>query len=324
MDRTERFYMIDQLLQQRQSTSIKFLMSELEVSKSTVKRDLMYLRDRLHAPIVWDRHNRGYRYKEPEPGFPRFSLPGLWFNSSELHALLTMEHLLKHLQPGFLASHIDPLRNRVRKLLEGGDHSVVELVRRIRIVPGTSPHVESAIFQKVANAVLSRLQIYACYLNRGTNQSIFRYISPQRLVYYNENWYLDGWCHLREGLRTFRLSNLTEIDATDLIAIDIDDEILDAELKAGFGIFVGGGTSQAVLRFDAYISRWVKHEMWHSNQTAELDESGRLILTIPYSNDPELVLRILQYGSDVEVLEPVDLRDKIATKLLHACAIYQN
>ena len=323
MDRTERFYMIDQLLQQRRSTSMKLLLSELEVSKSTVKRDLTYMRDRLYAPIVWDSRFRGYRYEEPKPGFPRFSLPGLWFNSSELHALLTMEHLLEHLQPGFLTSHIDPLRNRVRRLLEKGDHSVAELVRRIRIVPGTNPQVDSAIFQTVSDAVLGRLQIYACYLNRGTNQSVTRYISPQRLVYYNEIWYLDGWCHLREGLRTFRLSNLTAVAITDLNAIDIDDEVLDSELKAGFGIFVGGETRQAVLRFDAHVSRWVMQETWHSNQTSELDEKGRLVLTIPYSNDPELAMRILQYGAAAEVLEPADLRDKIAAKLLHASALYQ-
>lgn len=324
MDRTERFYMIDQLLQKRQSTSMKLLMSELGVSKSTVKRDLTYMRDRLYAPIVWDSYFQGYRYEEPNPGFPRFSLPGLWFNSSELHALLTMEHLLRHLQPGLLTSHIDPLRNRVRKLLEKGDHSVEELVRRVRIVAGTNPSIDSAIFQKVADAVLGRLQIDACYLNRGTNQSVSRCISPQRLVYYNENWYLDGWCHLRNGLRTFRLSNLTAVEITDCNAIDVENEVLDSELKAGFGIFVGGETRQAVLRFDAHVSRWVKREIWHSNQTAELDGDGRLVLTVPYSNDPELMMRILQYGAEVEVLEPAELRQKIAAKLLRACALYQN
>ena len=90
-----------------------------------------------------------------------------------------------------------------------------------------------------------------------------------------------------------------------------------------FGIFVGGETRQAVLRFDAHVSRWVMQETWHSNQTSELDEKGRLVLTIPYSNDPELAMRILQYGAAAEVLEPADLRDKIAAKLLHASALYQ-
>lgn len=298
-------------------------MSELGVSKATVKRDIAYMRDSLFAPIVWDAGIQGYRYKEPEPGFARFSLPGLWFNSSELHALLTMEHLLEQLQPGILAAHVEPLRKRIHKFLEYGDHSMGELIRRVRIFPGKSPGINTSIFQKVTNAVLIRTQIYACHLKRGTEQSVTRYISPQRLVYYNENWYLDGWCHMREGLRTFRLSNLTEVDVTNKHAIDIDDEILDTELKAGFGIFVGETTQEAVLRFDPIVSRWVMHEQWHSNQTAKLDEQGRLVLKVPFSNDPELMMQILRYGSDIEVLQPQKLRKKVAEKLTEAAAMYK-
>ncbi len=322
MDRTERFYLIDQLLQKRRATSMNLLISELEVSRSTVKRDLRYMRDRLYAPIVWDSRLEGYRYEHPEAGLARFSLPGLWFNSSELHALLTMEHLLDHIQPGFLGSRLEALRNRVRKLLEQGDHSVEEMVRRIRICHGTSPMVDSAIFQKVANAVLARQQIFASHLHRHSDEVIERYISPQRLIYYNENWYLDGWCHLRNDLRTFRLHNLSRVDVTDEQCIDMDDALLDSELTVGFGIFVGKEIQKAELRFSSFVSRWVVNEQWHSNQHAEKDETGRLVLTVPYSDDPELIMRILRYGPDVEVLKPPELREKVAARLLEASVVY--
>ncbi len=323
MDRTERFYLIDKLLQTRQSTSMQVLMSELEVSRSTIKRDMIYMRDRLEAPIIWDAYLQGYRYKDPDPGFPKFSLPGLWFNSSELHALLTMEHLLEKLQPNFLTWHISPLRHRVRKVLEMGDHSVEELVRRVRIIPGSSPPANSAIFQKVTDALLRRVQIVACYQKREAKESELRTISPQRLVYYDEKWYLDAWCHSREGLRTFRLSNMTSVDVIDTQAVDVDEPTLDNELTAGYGIFGGSSTRQAVLRFGTEISKWIIHEMWHSEQTTKLDEHGRLILSFPYSNDLELMMKILGYGSDVEVLEPQDLRQKVADKIHQAGVIYQ-
>ena len=324
MDRTERFYLIDQLLQVRRATSIEVLIKELGVSESTVKRDLLYMRDRFYAPIVWDKAVNGYRYEEPEPGFPRFSLPGLWFNSSELHALLTMEHLLSNLQPGLLASHVDPLRKRLHKLMEQGDHSIEELVSRIRIMSGLTPPVDSTVFQKVAQAVFGRMQLYVHHLNRAADETVSRHISPQRLVYYNENWYVDAWCHLRDGLRTFKLSNLTDVDPTELTAIDIDAEKLDSELKAGFGIFVGKDTQQAVLKFSPHTSRWVMLERWHSNQEVEFDKDGHLILAVPYSNDPELIMRILKYGPEVEVLQPKHLRDKVAARLRAASAIYQS
>ena len=55
MDRTERFHLIDQMLcNQRVVTRAQFL-DALEVSPATFKRDLEYLRDRLAAPIVWEK-----------------------------------------------------------------------------------------------------------------------------------------------------------------------------------------------------------------------------------------------------------------------------
>ena len=62
MDRIERFYTIDRLLRSHRGVSLSKLMEELEVSRATIRRDLEYMRDRMAAPIIWDRSLRGYRY----------------------------------------------------------------------------------------------------------------------------------------------------------------------------------------------------------------------------------------------------------------------
>ncbi len=323
MDRTERFYKIDKLLRRPKLTTMADIIIELEVSKATVKRDLAYLRDRMNAPIIWDSGRRGYCYADAPAGQSKYSLPGLWFDRSEIYSLLIMENLIRKIQPDFLSGHIDPLRERVRRILRGRQPEMEELAHRIRIVSGSNPPVESEIFRKVAEALLTRKQIFVCHLNRTANVSVPRHISPQRLVYYNEKWYLDSWCHLREGLRTFRLSYMTEVEITDDSAVSIGADRLDAELQAGFGIFVGVDTQQAELRFSARLSPWIQREHWHSHQTMQTDDQGRLTLTLPFSNDPELIMRILSYGPDVEVLQPADLRAKISVRLQEACALYE-
>ena len=55
MDRTERFYKIDQLLGEQRVVPFDVLEEKLGVSRATVKRDLEYMRNRLNAPIVWSR-----------------------------------------------------------------------------------------------------------------------------------------------------------------------------------------------------------------------------------------------------------------------------
>ncbi|MBF0461753.1 MAG: WYL domain-containing protein [Magnetococcales bacterium] len=324
MDRTERFYRIDQLLQEKQVVPIATFLEELEISKPTFMRDLEYLRDRLNAPIVWDSVCRGYRYEKVQEMLdPRFELPGLWFNASEIHAILTMEHLLASLQPGLLAPHVTPLRTRLRMLLDSGGHSVDEVVARIRVLPLGGRKMKQPLFETVANALLSRKILHVQHLNRGRGELLEREVSPQRLVFYRDNWYLDGWCHLRESIRSFAMDAMRKATPTNKQAIEVPGGELDRHLKVGYGIFGGADTRTATIRFSPARSRWVANESWHPEQKGEFDSEGRWVLSFPYSNDIELVMDILRYGPDAEVLEPPALRAKVQERLREALSIYK-
>jgi predicted DNA-binding transcriptional regulator YafY len=322
MDRTERFHIIDQMLcNQRLVTRVQFL-DALEVSPATFKRDIEYMRDRLSAPIIWDREGRGYRYDSSEIGADSYQLPGLWFNTSEILALLSMEALLDNLQPGILSNHVKPLRSRIRLLLDKGDHSVEEISKRIRILPVAAKSYRSQNFQTISQALLTRKRVQICYYSRHQDSETNRQISPQRLIYYRDNWYLDSWCHWRKGLRSFSVDAIKQVEILSESAKDIDEQYLNDELASGYGIFSGAETLQAELRFSPRIARWVSRELWHSQQQSYYDESGYYILQIPYSQDTELIMDILKHGPEVEVLQPADLRRKVVQRISAMQALY--
>ena len=323
MDRTERFHKIDQLLRERRATPLAVMMEEMEVSRATVKRDIEYMRDRLGAPIVWDASLRGYRYDSSQPGADAFSLPGLWFNASEIYALLTMDQLLSNLQPGLLGPHIEPLRRRVHALLEQGDHSRAELARRIRISPVARREVDGHIFETIASALLQRRRLNLHHYNRASDKVVERQVSPQRLLYYRDNWYLDAWCHLRKGLRSFGVDAIRQAQILDQQAREVPEKDLDAVVRAGYGIFAGREVQKAVLRFSPEAARWVASETWHGAQKGRYDDEGFYILEIPYSVDTELIMDILRHGPQVEVLAPPQLRRKVEAQLRLALARYQ-
>lgn len=101
MYRLEHVYKLHQLLQGRRSGLSRAALEEaLEIPRSTLTRLLRICQDRLHMPVVYDRARGGYCY-DLQPG-ERFELPGLWFNSTELIALLTSHRLLAEVQPGVL------------------------------------------------------------------------------------------------------------------------------------------------------------------------------------------------------------------------------
>lgn len=324
MDRTERFYKIDQLLHQKGAVSLEEFLTALGVSRATFKRDLEYMRDRLHAPIEWDRERRGYRFAgAPMPDAPRYQLPGLWFNASEIRALLTMQHLLADLQPGVLEPHIAPLRARLRSLLDVGDHPADEVERRVRLVQIGARTMALPHFETVANAVLKRERMRIVYAGRNSNEVTEREISPQRLVHYRDNWYVDAWCHLRDALRSFAVDAIREATPLDRKAKNIPDRELDEVLGSGYGIFSGRATQWARLRFTPARARWVGAEQWHPRQKGSFEADGAYVLEVPYSDDRELIGDILRHGPEVEVLGPPALRRAVCAQLDAALDFYK-
>ena len=323
MDRTERFYKIDQLLNDRQSVSMETLKEQLGVSLATVKRDLEYMKDRLNAPVTWDRSLGGYRFDQTLPNASRYSLPGLWFNDEEVFALLTMHQLLSNLGNGLLSPHIKPLLLRLNALMGSQDDSADEIRKRIRILHMAARTERPEYFEAVASATIRRRRLKIAYHARSSDEITEREISPQRLVHYRDNWYLDGWCHMRNGLRSFSVDSIRGATVLDRKAKTVGEKVLNEVLESSYGIFSGKADKRAKLRFTSKQARWVASEQWHPEQVSLFMKDGSYLLEFPYHNDGELVMDILRYGDDIEVVGPATLRRKVRQRLEAAAAQYR-
>lgn len=330
MDRTERFYRIDQLLNDERCLPFEALQEALGVSRATLRRDLQYLRDRLNAPIIYDRMGGGYRFAQAESTAnglqigPKYELPGLWFNASEIYALLMMQQLLNTVQPGLLGPHIAPLQSRLSALLGSQQNRPEDIEDRIRIVHAGQRAPEPANFALIASALLKRKRLKLQHWHRGRDETTQREISPQRLVFYRGNWYLDAWCHLRKDLRSFAVETLSDVALVDTPAQEVPAETLDGRVQNGYGIFGGDRTHWAQLRFTPARARWVAAEQWHPEQRGSILPDGSYQLDVPYSIETELVMDILRHMPEVEVMGPPTLREKVRTKLAAALAAHQN
>jgi len=270
---------------------------------------------RLNAPIVWDREVKGYRFgKEPAAG-PSYELPGLWFNDSELHALLAMQQLLEDVQPGLLGPHLKPLQSKLQAILLSMKDSPDEIAKRVRVFAVGRRHAPVECFQTIALATVRRKRVLITHFNRATGAHTERVISPQQLVYYRDNWYLICWCHLRKAVRTFSIDTIESAQWQVTAAKEVSIKQLREILGVGYGIFAGTSTKIAKLRVSPNRARWGVHRIWHSSQKALVDEEGNLLLEIPYTDDRELIGDILSLLPDVEIVGPLSLRDKLRTIL---------
>ena len=325
MSGMERIYQIDQMLAGRKFVPRKELEERLGVSWATLKRDLNYLKDRLHAPIIFDRELGGYRFDHDTKRVgPQYELPGLWFRAEEIHALLTMQHLLSNLDTdGLLGPHIKPLLARLTGLMGAADNPVEQVQRRIRIETVGARRFKLDHFQAVGSALLRRKRLLIHYHARGSGEATEREVSPQRLVHYRGNWYLDAWCHLREDLRAFSVDAIERVEILDRRAKDVADKRLDEVLGSGYGIFSGDAVTWATLRFTPERARWVADERWHPKQEGKMLKDGSFELKVPYADDRELIMDILKYGGDCTVIEPKVLRERVAAEFDRGRAQYR-
>lgn len=289
----------------------------LELKLPTRKRIIKDLRERLGAPLC-NKRGQGYYYDRDDPRGP-FELPGLWLSAEELQALIACQHLLSNLAPGFLSSEIDRLREHLQKLLGRIPGVKVPQLSRIKILSQAYRPRNDALFLTIAEALFNQQKLSIEYHARSDDQTSQRQVSPQNLVLYRDNWYLDAYCHSRQQPRTFALDRIRAAKPDRQPAEFIDPQTLHQHYGASYGIFAGQAQHTAILRFSAQAARWVADETWHSQQQSQWLDDGRYQLSIPFNRHEELLMDILKWGAEVEVIEPVFLRDLLrqtAEKLL--------
>jgi len=106
-------------------------------------------------------------------------------------------------------------------------------------------------------------------------------------------------------------------------AVEIAEADLDCELGNGYGIFSGAAVKTACLRFSPEMARWVSREKWHSQQESRFEADGSYVLSVPYSAERELLMDIMRFGPDVEVLGPPELRQSVSAALNKAASHYR-
>jgi predicted DNA-binding transcriptional regulator YafY len=321
VDKFDRIYQLHHALAGRKMPiSIEALMERLECSKPSAYRLLRLLREYLGAPVRFDTERGGYLYV-PAPGEGPYELPGLWFNAKELQALVVFERLLESLEPGLLAEHLRPLAQRVTELMDHRRLGLSEAAQRIRVLP-MSARKAGEHFHTLASATLQRRRLRIAYRSRSRDQTTEREVSPQRLVHYRDNWYLDAWCHFRQGLRSFAVDRVRSALELETPVKHVPEPELEEHYASSYGIFAGKANKTAVLRFTPERARWVADERWHPQQIGQYLTDGAYELRLPYRDERELVMDVLRHGAEVEVVEPRSLRETVAAQLRAALARY--
>lgn len=319
MDKFDRFQLLHRLFRShKRPIPLSILAEKSECSQKTVRRAIDAMRDYLGAPLAYYPEQNGWQYDE-STGL--YELPGLWLTSSELQSLALLLQVIETVGEGLLAEELGVVERHITKLLETRGIERSDFDNHIKILPLNKRSILNPIFNPLCESLIRRQTIRITYISYDKRKSV-RIISPQTLVHYRENWYLDAWCHKRSALRTFSLSRVQSVTPAETTYVSIAPDKLREHFDEGYGIFAGKAPHMAILRFNSEVAWDISLQQWHPRQIAEW-EGDCYILKVPYSNDQELIQDILRFTPNVTVEAPMALRQEIETRLKAGLKLYR-
>ncbi len=279
----------------------KYLETRWNCSTPTVHRVISRSRDG-GIPIIFE---AGY-YQLDKKG-KSFEVPGLWFTADELAALLGLARWLEVLASGVLKEKLTPIHARMEKMLQQQGLDPIEWKDRIRLLPMHHRPIDLEILVASARAVLKRNRTSFLYAGVKDSQARKREVSPQTLVHYRDNWYLDGFDHDTGKLREFALSRIKDFKVHPKPAKEIPRNVLDSHFGEAYGIFAGRARRNAVLVFEGLAAKLVGDERWHPLQKSSLLPGGKVKLEFPCANVRELARDVMRFIDEVTVEGPEEL-----------------
>ncbi len=297
----ERIYFFHGRIQANGYPNTKDLIHEFEISQSTAHRDIAYLRERLLAPLAFNSQKNGFYYTKnfrlPFENSPAITMIlGLLGNMAEETGLTELPELAA-------------IKQRLQEVLFPGQRNMADLVYCEWV---EKELVNKQIFATVLNGLREQQQLRITY--RATTGRISeRTIEPLRLVNYQGRWYLLAWCMTKKDRRMFHLARIQEARILEEpVSRNLEGD--DDWLQASFGIFKGPATSKVSIRFTGTAAEIVRHQIWHHQQKIE-EEKNSIRLTLPIADDRELIMKVLQFGAEAEILRPKKLRRRLAEEI---------
>jgi len=319
-EKIEKLFLLDRLLSDsKYPVSQSRILDCLECSRSTffrLKNFLIYL----GVPLEFDQKYKGYFYNTKDGD--RIRLLNIWFTAKELQAFASLDKAVNELSQGLFGDTFKPFRQKIDSLFKAQNINPSQWRQKIKVISIGNRKIDETILKTITDAALKKRRVEIIHKPLG-KAPVSREISPVTLIRYRDNWYIDAWCHLRSGLRTFAIDRILSCKICKGEFKIVNQEILEKYFGAAFGIFTGPPRATAEIVFKGDAAEEVSKQQWHPLQESSTNNDGTYTLKIPYSDSRELIMDILKWGDLAEVKGPEELREEIGRVVGRMRGIYE-
>mgnify|MGYP000911466088 FL=1 len=156
------------------------------------------------------------------------------------------------------------------------------------------------LFNALKTVIINKNIISFSYISSKA-EKINRKVKPIRLLFKEQDWYLYAFCLLRNDFRYFKLSRMKDLE---VLAMNYEDNFENMVLKREI-------KHEDIVNIKLKFNKSVEFRVYDEfNEAIEEDEKGNLYVEIKIPNNYKLYNYIFSFGSNVEILEPKEIRNQ--------------
>ena len=151
-------------------------------------------------------------------------------------------------------------------------------------------------------ALAARRRVHLRYLVPGRDESTERDVDPMRVINFDAQWYLEGWCHRAEDVRLFRvdrIESLTILDQDGTPPSGAEPRDLDS------GVFTPHAEDQLVRVALRPGAAWVSD--YYPTESVEPTPGGGAVITLRTADTAWLRRLMWRLGEQASIIEPAEL-----------------
>ncbi len=289
------------LLQRRPNQKAADLAEKLEISVRTLHRYFSML-DEMGIPV--------YSERGPHGGFSLvrgYKMPPMVFSPEEAAALCLGTSLVEEVWGSLYREAARAALAKLDNALPREQLQEIAWARRTLVSTGLHRAELESIgptLEKLRLALKENRRVDLLYRSSSSTQPVLRQVDPYMLSYRWGWWYVIGYCHLRQEMRTFRVDRICEIALTResyQIPTSFDArQYMAQEFKEQPQVRVR-------MRFASRVAHVAYSDLF-SWDALEEEPGGSLVVTYSSPNLQWAASTVLAYGPLVTVLEPAELR----------------
>ncbi len=317
----ERLIWIDQQIKDNKYPNTNKIAQHLSITTKTAQRAIDFMRDRLKYPLEYCPKNRGWYYTEE----PKHKLALIHLSEGDLVAILLAEKLARQYRSTAIGEKLKKAFDKVMlSLSETVSIDMETLSQAYSFEASVAAELNYEILDKLGQAIAQKLCIQMVYFTARSGSVSSRQVAPYHLRNHQGEWYLIGFDLGKEKILVFHAARIQKLEVLEEKFTYPPDFDLKKYLEDGFLMVRGEKLFNVELIFDEYQARWIRERApLHPSEQREELPNQQLKITMQVTALDSIKRFVMQYGSHVQVIKPVELQQEILQEITQMQKFYQ-